>query len=234
MISVITPTYNEKENIGRFIKEIASYLNDRKKKFELIVVDDNSPDGTADLVDSMKREHKNILLLKRSGRLGLGSAYFDGFSKAKGDILIGIDADFSSSLASIDMFIKKIEKGYDMAIGSRYMPRSKVYGQSVIKLEGSRLFNSFTRLFLNIPYSDITHSFRAVTKAAFDDIRTNIKEDDHPSFFIEFSFWIHRAGYKVSEVPIVFRERKLGKSKLNLSQGLKNGVKTLIRLKKIK
>lgn len=233
MISVVTPTYNEKENILRFIKEVSHFLKGKKEPFEIIIVDDNSPDGTAELVNSVKSKYPNISLIRRAGKRGLGSAYFDGYSAAKGDILIGIDADLSPSLSSISSYIKNIENGDDMVIGSRYLPKSEIYGQSMLKLGGSKLFNILAGLFLSIPYSDITHSYRAITKKAFDDIRKKITEVDHPSFFIEFSFWVNKKGYRVSEIPIVFKERRIGYSKLNFYQGLKSAIKTVVRLKKM-
>lgn len=234
MISVITPTYNEKENIVRFIEKITSCLTDMKQSFEIIVVDDSSPDSTAEIVASLKSKYPHVSFLKRLKRGGIGSAYFDGFSKAKGDILIGIDADLSPSVESIPLLIEKLKEGNDMVIGSRYLPASKVYDQSPIKLAGSKLFNILIKFVLGIPCSDITHSYRTFTKKTFNDIKKYIVEKDHPSFFIEYSFWVIRRGYKISEVPIIFRERKFGYSKLNSLQGLKNAVKTLVRLKRIK
>lgn len=233
MISIITPTYNEKENVSLFIKKVSSFLTRMKLPFEIIVVDDNSPDGTGEVVRSLKSKYPQVSLIKRINKNGIGSAYFDGFSKARGDILIGIDADLSPSLSAIPLFIEKLKKGTDMVIGSRYIHGSKVRNISIFRQFGSKFFNVMLQLVFNSQISDITHSYRALKKNVFKNIARHITESGHPSFFIELTFWTIRKEYVVGEVPITFVERRHGYSKLNTFQGLKNAIKTIKRLKKI-
>lgn len=233
MISVITPTYNERENIEIFIKRVSSCLISAGQEFEIIIVDDNSPDGTAEVVVSLKSQFPQVSLIRRSYRKGIGSAYFDGFLAAKGSFLVGIDADLSLSSKSILLLVHELNKGIDMVIGSRYLPSSQIISVSWSKRIGSRLFNLFSKKILNINLSDITHSFRGFRKEVFDNISKYITETDHPSFFIECTFWANKEGYKIKEVPIIFRERRFGQSKLNILQGLEKGIETLFRLKKL-
>lgn len=231
MISIITPTYNEKEGIGRFVETIANEMKRLKQPFEIVVVDDNSPDGTAEIVTGLRTQYPTVRLVKRKGKLGIGSAYFDGFSEASGDYLIGIDADLSPSLDVIPAFIKKLEAGDGMVIGSRYLPTSRVVNVTEFKTKGSKVFNFVFRLILGLPLSDLTHSNRAFSRQAWAKIAPHIQTKDHPSFFIECSFWAQKLGFKVSEVPITFTERAVGRSKLNVWKGLRNALKTIAKLR---
>lgn len=231
LISVVTPTYNEKENIIRFIKKITAFFLAKKLPIEIIVVDDNSPDGTAGLVLAQKTKFTHVHLVLRKHKKGIGSAYFDGFSKAKGEIIIAIDADLSQSLHSIPDFLSKLKGGADMVVASRYVQGSKVIGISVVKQLGGRLFNYFVKIFLGVPLVDMTHSYRAFTKKTFKQISKHIVETSHPAFFIEFSFWAHKSGQLLTEVPTKFEERREGYSKLNIVNGLRDAVRLLLRLK---
>jgi len=232
MISVVTPTYNERENIPLFLAHISSFLVSLKQPFEVIIVDDSSPDGTSDVVISLKSKYPQVVLLKRVGKRGIGSAYFDGFAKAKGNIIIAIDVDLSQSLTTIPLFLKKLKAGDGMVIASRYLPESEIRNISFYRQLGSKFFNMFVKFMLALPVLDSTHSYRAFKKDVFRDISKKIKENGHPSFFIELSFWTAKAGYTLSEVPTIFVERVHGQSKLNTFHGLKNAYNTLTRLKK--
>lgn len=232
MISIITPTYNERESLPHYLKQITAYLASLREQYEIIIVDDNSPDGTGELVNSLKLKYPQLTLLKRIGKKGIGSAYFDGYKKARGNIVIGIDADLSQSLKSIPLFIKNLKEGKsDMVIASRYLPASKVYNQTPFRRWGSRVFNIFLYHTLSVPVFDITHSYRGFKKSIIKKIANDVIETDHPSFFIELTFLTIKNGYKVNEVPTVFKERKYGYSKLNIIKGVKAAVKTVVRLK---
>lgn len=195
------------------------------------MVDDNSPDGTAEVVKKLQSGDPNLKLVQRKGKLGIGSAYFDGFKQATGEFMIGIDADLSPSLDAIPKMIKKLEAGSGMVIGSRYLPESRIYNMTKFKSGGSKLFNYFAKTVLGIPLSDITHSNRAFSAKAFSLIAPHITETGHPAFFIECSFWAKKLGEQVSEVPITFTERVLGQSKLDLNKGLRQALKTVRRLR---
>lgn len=231
LISIVTPTYNESVGIVNFVKTVERTMQKVKLPFEIIVVDDNSPDGTADIVLKLKTQYPTLKLLKRAGKLGIGSAYFDGFNLAKGDIIIGIDADLSPSSEVIPLFIQQLTNQFDMVIGSRYLWQSKVKNVSFFKSFGSRVFNYLTRLMLSLPYTDITHSNRAFTRKGWQLIAPKINSQDHPSFFIECSFWAHKLGLKVTEIPINFTERIVGQSKLNVKKGLKSAWQTVKKLR---
>src|SRR5579859_1807563 len=221
MISVVTPTYNERENVPLFLGSICPFLSSLKQPFEVIIVDDNSPDGTSAIVNSLKSKYPQVSLLKRVGKRGIGSAYSAGFAKAKGDIIIAIDVDLSQSLTTIPLFLEKLKAGDDMVIASRYLPGSEVRNISFYRQLGSRFFNMFVKFSLALPALDSTHSYRAFKKNIFRDVGKRIEETGHPSFFIELSFWTNKAGYRISEVPTIFVERIHGQSKLNTFQGLK-------------
>jgi dolichol-phosphate mannosyltransferase len=231
MISIVTPTYNEKDGITHFVETISQTMKGLKQPFEIVVVDDNSPDGTASIVTELKKIYPALRLLKRKGKLGIGSAYSDGFSAAKGDYIIGIDADLSPGVGVISAFLKRLEAGDGMVIGSRYLSDSQVRNVTEFKTKGSKLFNVVFRFFLGLPLSDLTHSNRAFSKKAWQAIAPRIQTKDHPSFFIECSFWAKKLGFAVSEVPIVFTERVAGRSKLNVWKGLRNALKTIARLR---
>lgn len=234
MISVIMPTYNEKEGIGLSVEKITEFMKKQPQDFEIVVVDDNSPDGTAAVVTELKMKYPNVKLLKRAGKLGIGSAYFDGFSLAVGEYLIGIDADLSPSLDAIPHMVEKLATGSGMVIGSRYLPQSRIYNMTGFKSGGSRLFNLFARQALGLKLADITHSNRAFSRDCFQVIAPHIKAKDHPAFFIECSFWADKLGYNPTEVPIVFTERTVGNSKLDLKKGLRGALRTIACLRKLK
>jgi dolichol-phosphate mannosyltransferase len=234
LISIVTPTYNEKENIIPFIKKVTAFFISHKLSLEIIIVDDNSPDGTAQLVLAQKQKFPHLSLIQRKNKKGIGSAYFDGFTQAKGERIIAIDADLSQSLDSIPFFLEKLNDGVDMVIASRYIQGSRVTGIPLAKQIGGRVFNYGIKLFLDIPLVDSTHSYRAFTKKAFKKIAKKIVEVGHPAFFIEFSFWAKECGFLLAEVSTEFREREEGYSKLNLKSGLQDAGKLLLRLRKLK
>lgn len=228
-ISIVTPTYNERIGINNYLSSMINILSSLNADYEIIVVDDNSPDGTGDYLLNLKKNLPFLHVIIRQGKSGIGSAYLDGFTQAKGDYIIGIDADLSPSIEVIPKFIERLDEGFQMVIGSRYSPGSEIRNVSFFKSYGSRLFNSFCRTMLQIPLNDITHSNRAFTREAFNRIRPNLSESAHPSFFIECSFWAQKQDLRITEVPITFSERTTGSSSLAVRQGLAKGLKTIYR-----
>jgi dolichol-phosphate mannosyltransferase len=233
MISFVTPTFNEKEAIQIFVKTMTDFGHTLNRPFEIIVVDDNSPDGTSEIVQKLQTEYPHLKLLKRIGKKGIGSAYYDGYHQAQGEIIIGLDADLSQSLKTIPQFLSMIEnEGYDMVIGSRNTSESVITGCSAFKRFGSITLNYFIRFFLGIHSSDLTHSFRAFKKEVLSKMNDQkITEIGHPSFFIEFSYRLTQEGYKIGDTSCDFKEREVGYSKLNLVKGLKRALHTMYRLK---
>lgn len=211
---VIIPTYKEKENIEAIIKAISSL----SVPFNLLIIDDNSPDGTASLVKSLQSGNKNLYLIERPGKLGLGSAYKTGFKWALEngyDYIFEMDADFSHNPDDLVSLYKAChDDDADVAIGSRY-----VSGVNVINWPLSRVLMSY---FASIYVRFITRMKIMDTTAGFICYRKEVLENIHPEqikslgygFQIEMKFIAWKLGYKIVEVPIIFTDRRLGSSKM--------------------
>jgi len=222
LVSVVLSTYNERENLSNMIPVIERILVDNGINGEIIVVDDNSPDGTSEVARELGKRYGNVRLLWRPMKLGPGSAHADGYRFADGAIIVGMDTDFSHSPYDIPRFVAKIEEGFDVVIGSRYI-RGGQYQvnsfQTLKKSIASRLGNILILLLSGVPMHDFTTALRAIRREVVHDIKTESKGN---SFFMEFVIKAYRRGYKMAEMPIVFRDRVAGKSKLSLgSQSIK-------------
>ncbi len=209
---VIIPTYNEKENIHLIIKEVRKYI-----KTDVLVMDDSSPDGTADIVKEMKRNAKWLYLKVRPKKMGLASAYLTGFNyaiKHNYDVVFEMDADFSHSPKYLPHFLEQI-KEHDVVIGSRY-----VKGGGVSNWKKSRLFiskggNFYAKLILGVPVKDITGGFKCFKVSALKKIDLKKITSEGYSFQVEVNYIFHKNGFKIKEIPIVFEERREGKSKMS-------------------
>jgi dolichol-phosphate mannosyltransferase len=227
LLSVVLSTYNERENLSRMVPVIEGILKRNKMRGEIVVVDDNSPDGTSDLVKEFGKRYGNVRLLWRPSKMGPGSAHADGYRFAKGDIIVGMDTDFSHSPYDIPRFVAKVNEGYDLVVGSRYI-RGGQYEvrsfQTLRKSIASRLGNILIFLFSGAPLHDFTTALRAIRREVVDNVRTESKGN---SFFMEFIIKAYWEGYRTTEIPIVFRDRVIGQSKLSLG---KQSVKMLADL----
>ena len=215
-VSVIIPTYNERENIGILIPSIEKLLSNHKIQHEIIVVDDSSPDNTAELARDLNKEYKNIRVLVRKEKSGIGSAIRDGYNIAKNDILLSIDSDLSFKIDDIIKLLKKIEEGYDVVVGSRHIRKSdyKAYDFNIkLKRFVSRHGNKITSSLVGIRIKDFSANFRAMKKSVWEFIET---KDNTNSILLEMIVAADAKGYKVAEIPVEFRDRRYGKSKLNL------------------
>lgn len=214
MISFVLPTYNERENIVKLIEGIEDTSRKNNIKPEIIVIDDNSPDGTADAVRKLKKRFRNIRLFVRAGKLGLASAHILGYEKAKGEIIISMDTDLSHDPAEIPNFINKINEGYDVVIGSRHV-RGAYYEKRAtntkIKYFLSKFGNILTTLISHVSIHDFTNGYRAFKKNVANEVGIESKGN---SFLMEFIVKAHRKGYKITEIPVTFFDRKVGKSKI--------------------
>ncbi len=225
---LIIPTYNESLNI----KELIARIN-QNGEWQILVVDDDSPDDTSGVVRNLQKKYSNIFLFTRVGKLGLGSAYRVGFKYAldRGAEMVGeMDADLSHLPEDLSKLYQVIKSGADLAIGSRRVGSGKVEGWSAW-----RHFTSFSamllaRIVLGLKTKDVTSGFRLYTKKALNSIPwADIKSDGY-AFQEEILFLCERAGLKVVEVPVVFVDRRQGKSKL----GIKSIIEffaTLVRLR---
>ena len=214
-ILIIIPTYNEKDNIGRLIPKVLKY-SDSLHEFNILVVDDNSPDGTADLVDSLK--NKNVFILRRPKKMGLGTAYCEGFNyaiKNNFDYAFEMDADFSHDPKYLPAFLKKMNEGFDLVIGSRY-----VQGVSVINWPISRLIlsygaNIYTRWVTGLKVHDTTAGFMCYSVNALKQIDLHHVRSNGYSFQIEMKFKFFKKNFKITEIPIIFIDRRAGESKMS-------------------
>lgn len=214
-ILVIIPTYNEAENILRLIPEVLKY-SDSNYQWNVLVVDDNSPDGTASMVKSIKSD--NIFLIEREKKSGLGTAYVTGFKFAiekSFDFVFEMDADFSHDPKYLPTFIELIEKGYDLIVGSRY-----ISGVSVVNWPISRLFlsyyaNIYTRIVTGLKVKDTTAGFMCYRVTSLAQIDLDKVRSNGYSFQIEMKFKFYKKGFKISETPILFIDRRAGSSKMS-------------------
>jgi len=212
-ISIIIPTYNEKENIKKLCLTILNIFKKDNLSGEIIVVDDNSPDGTGKILDELKIRYKNIKPLHRKCKKGLASAVIEGFNISKGDILGVMDADFSHPPEKISDLIKAIEEGYEISIGSRYVPGGKTMGWPVYRKIISWGATLISKILFNVPAKDPMSGYIFFNREILKGIKLNPK-----GFKINLEILVKTKSKKIKEIPIVFKNRKIGKSKLNLKE----------------
>ena len=209
---VIIPTYNEKENIENVIHEVIS----KSSKFDVLIVDDNSPDGTSNIVKNLSKKNKRINLLKREDKLGLGSAYIRGFKWAlekNYEFIFEMDADLSHDPSILPIFRKYLkEEGYDMVIGSRYRKGINVVNWPMSRLILSYSANLFAKIITGVPLSDLTSGFKGFKKKVLESIDFNKIKADGYGFQIEVHFYSYYKNFKIKEIPIIFFERRSGSS----------------------
>lgn len=210
---IIVPTYNEIENIALLIESIQSLF----LGLDILVVDDNSPDKTAMLIKELMKTDKTIHLLERKGKLGLGTAYVEGFRWAiKNDysIVFQMDADFSHNPEILGKFLDEIEKN-DLVLGSRYITGVNVVNWPLSRLLLSYFANVFTQKITGMPIKDATGGFKCFKIDVLKAIKLeNIRSDGY-SFQIEMTFKSWVKGFKIKEIPIIFVDRERGTSKMN-------------------
>ncbi len=183
-----------------------------------MIVDDSSPDGTARIVKQKMRTDKRLFLIEREGKLGLGTAYVRGFKWAQAngyDYAFEMDADFSHDPLDLPRFVREIQRGADLVIGSRYIPHGAVVDWPRQRMFLSKFANVYARLVTGAPIKDMTAGFKCYRTSVFPYIFLDSIEADGYGFQIEIDFRVWSAGFKVREIPITFRDRRLGVSKLN-------------------
>lgn len=213
---IIIPTYNEVDNIERLIREIFS-LN---QQYHILVVDDNSPDGTARSVETCMTEYADKLhIIKRPGKLGLGTAYITGFNWAidKGyDYVFEMDADFSHDPAYLQDLLQTCEKnGADLAIGSRYVTGVNVVNWPLGRILMSYLASAYVRMITGMKVRDTTAGFKCYKTGVLKSINLEAITFKGYAFQIEMKFAVWKLGFNIAEVPIIFTERKQGSSKMS-------------------
>ena len=211
---VIIPTFKEKENIEAIIKSISSLQN----PFDILIVDDKSPDGTADIVKSLQTSFPNVHLIERAGKLGLGTAYITGFKwaiKKWYDFIYEMDADFSHDPRDMVRLYKVCnDDGADVAIGSRYISGVNVVNWPLSRVLMSYSASIYVRIITGMKIMDTTAGFKCYRKEVLENILSNHIKSVGYGFQIEMKFIAWKMGYKIVEVPIIFTDRKLGASKM--------------------
>jgi dolichol-phosphate mannosyltransferase len=211
---VVVPTYNERENLEPLAAAILSALPEAS----LLVVDDASPDGTGTLADTIAAREKRISVLHRAGKEGLGVAYRDAFrwvlERPDARAVVQMDADFSHDPATLPRMLAPLMRDADLALGTRYMPGGDTVGWPWHRRLISRAGTIFARTVLLLPYRDLTGGFKAWRRELLDAIRLRETSGSGYGFQIETTWWAHRRGARIVQVPIVFRERVNGASKM--------------------
>jgi dolichol-phosphate mannosyltransferase len=210
---VIIPTYNERENLSNIVGEIL----DQSPFIEVLVVDDASPDGTGRLADDLSATSGRVHVIHRAGKLGLGSAYIEGFRFAleRGyDFVFEMDADYSHDPAELPNFLKAAED-YDVVVGSRYVGGVRILNWPIKRLMLSYGASVYTRLITGLKLIDCTSGFKCFRREVLEALDLNRIHSDGYSFQIELNFLCQKKGFSLKEIPIVFSDRMQGHSKMS-------------------
>lgn len=212
---VIIPTYNEIENIEKMVRTVFSLPRD----FDVLIVDDGSPDGTALKVKELQNEYPNKLHIEeRKGKLGLGTAYIHGFKWAIArsyDFIFEMDCDFSHNPTDLIRLLEACENGADVAVGSRYVKGGNVSNWDMKRILLSYFASIYVRMILWIPVKDTTAGFKCYRRKVLETINLDKIEFMGYAFQIEMKYAAYKAGFKIVEIPILFVDRVLGVSKMS-------------------
>lgn len=211
---IVTPTYNEKDNIVRFLDAVRSAFPEA----DLLVVDDGSPDGTGQIVDTYAEKDKQVRVMHRAGKQGLGTAYLQAFGRGleEGyDRFFEMDADLSHDPKYLVDFVRALDDGADVVIGSRNIPGGGVEGWGLGRHVLSKGGSLYSRTILGLDVRDLTSGYKAFTRRALEAIDLGAVRSNGYSFQIEMTFRALLKGMKVAEVPIVFVDRTAGRSKMS-------------------
>jgi dolichol-phosphate mannosyltransferase len=210
---VVIPTYNEKDNVRTLTRAVLSQHPD----LQILFVDDNSPDGTGTIIDDLVAEHDRVHVLHRAGKLGLGSAYREGFKTALAmgaDYLLEMDADFSHDPATLPLFLSAIKES-DLVIGSRYLNGVSVVNWPIRRLILSYFASVYTRWVTGLQLRDCTSGFKCFRRSVIEAIDLTRVTSDGYSFQIEMNYRCMEKGFRVTEIPIIFIDRHAGSSKMS-------------------
>lgn len=226
---VIVPTYNEKENLEPLVRRLLA----QPIALGVIVVDDNSPDGTGKIAERLAAEFQGrVHVIHRTGKLGLGTAYIAGFQHAMAEgaeFIVTMDADFSHPPEKVVEMVTKANQGYDLVIGSRYVPGGKAVECTLPRKFLSWTANFFARTLLGLKAHDATAGFRCYRRQVLESIALDQIFSDGYSFLTEMLYKVQRKGWRVGEVPIVFHNRQQGVSKISRNEVYK-ALYTVVRL----
>ena len=212
---VVLPTYNEIENLEGIVAAILGALPEA----QLLVVDDASPDGTGQRADTMAATDRRVHVLHREAKEGLGAAYRAGFrwvlARDDAQAIVQMDADFSHDPADLPRLLTPLMRDADLALGTRYVRGGGTVGWPWYRQLVSRGGTTFARTVLLLPYRDLTGGFKAWRRELLESIRLRDVGPHGYGFQVEMTWWAHRRGARIMQVPIVFRERAAGRSKMS-------------------
>jgi dolichol-phosphate mannosyltransferase len=211
---LILPTYNEAENIGPIVRAARDRL---RPGDTILIVDDNSPDGTGVIADDLAKKIDGVEVLHRPGKQGLGRAYLAGFAHALAggaELVLEMDADFSHDPADLPRLIEAAEQGADLALGSRYVSGGRVTDWGLLRRLVSRGGSWYARAILGVKVRDLTGGFKCFRRNVLESLDLDSVHADGYGFQIELTYRTIEAGFRVVEIPIVFRDRRVGQSKM--------------------
>jgi len=210
---IIIPTYNELDNLPKLLPEVLS----KHENINVLIVDDNSPDGTAAFIEGEMKKNDRIHLIKRESKQGLGTAYIAGFKyslQKDFELIFEMDADFSHDPNELPKFLSEA-KNYDLVIGSRYITGVNVVNWPMRRLLLSWFANLYTRIITGMPIHDATGGFKCFRRKVLESIDLNQVRSNGYAFQIEMNFKAWKKGFRLKEIPIIFIDRVKGKSKMS-------------------
>lgn len=217
-IFVVIPTYNEVENIGRLLDQLLALPN----QLRVIIVDDNSPDGTGTVIDEYAARHpEQVIPIHRAGKLGLGTAHIAGIQRAfteGAEWILSMDADFSHHPRFIPDMIARSAEGYDVVIGSRYVPGGGTMYFPLWRKLLSRVANMVAHLLVGLKANDTTAAFRLYRREVLEAIHFDQIFSSGYSFLIEMLYIVQRQGWRIAEVPIIYEDRQAGQTKISRAE----------------
>ena len=216
---LVLPTYNEAENIAAIVDAAGKVLAESATEgFRVLIVDDGSPDGTGEIADGLAAEHEWLLVLHRARKSGIGPAYLAGFARALEDgagCVMEMDSDFSHDPADLARLLQAVRDGADLALGSRYTPGGGVTDWSLLRRFISKGGSTYARLVLSLHVRDLTGGFKCFRREVLEAIDFESVRSRGYAFQVELTYRAVRAGFRVVEVPITFRDREVGQSKMS-------------------
>jgi dolichol-phosphate mannosyltransferase len=215
---IVLPTYNERPNLRHALARIREVAEGDGVQLHTLIVDDSSPDGTGELADELAREVADVSVLHRAGKEGLARAYFAGFREALAmgaERIFEMDADLSHDASYLPHFLRRIDQGADLVLGSRYVKGGGVENWSLSRKAISRGGCLYAQAILGLPYRDLTGGYKCFRRSVLETIDLDAVNARGYGFQIEMTYRAHKLGFKVVELPIIFVDRKVGESKMS-------------------
>ena len=235
LISIVIPTYNEKDNLPILVEKIINILEVHNINGKIIIVDDNSPDGTGKLADGLASQYESLIhVIHRSGKLGIGTAHISGFkyslNELDADLIFSMDSDLSHNPEYLPNFVQLHSEGYDIVVGSRYVRGGGVENWGLHRKIMSKGANMLASTILSVKVKDMTTGYRCYSKEVLQKLDIDAIKSDGYSFLEEILYYCKKEGFTIGETPIIFVDRTHGSSKLSKNEMVKFFM-TIIRLR---